>query len=292
MKKEETSKILYLDWNIFAYFFENKLNWLKNRIDRLKEAGIIVIPFASEHINEAANIKNLPDEDKRKIINERLKFISEICSNLYFVNDIVDTGFRFESPFSVYSTLNEVNSKESDLKSILSYDLLKMSRRMLKIESSILNNCKPEKVVEELDKIIHSDENREKYIRNTDKDVSIYGLIKGSLEIMNNASKNTPIYAIMNNKKYSKLNNYIVMMFTILDFLGFWADKKSTYNRGSIYVDSRHAFNGSFADFLISEDKRFCMKTRVVYHEFNIHTKILHLNDDAHLIDKLLNNLY
>ena len=66
----------------------------------------------------ASSAEGLRDEITSSSLTERcnyrLGFLSEISKNIYFVHSIYDYEFRFESPFSVWKTINEVTIEPNE----------------------------------------------------------------------------------------------------------------------------------------------------------------------------------
>ena len=131
----------YLDWNVIADFLDGNFKWLEDII--FCNCETISIPFSSEHVDEATNIKLSNDLDTKAEIDRRLNYLSRISSNLYLVNDMIDTGYRIETPASVFQTLNDVPlgiDLNKLFSSFIDYDTLKDGRTKLELDPNILNN--------------------------------------------------------------------------------------------------------------------------------------------------------
>lgn len=282
-------KVLYLDWNVIVDFLNEDFKWLEDII--LSKSEDISIPFSSEHVDEATNIKLSNTLDTKNEIDRRLNYLSKLSSNLYFVNDMIDTGYMFETPANVFQTLNDVSlgfDPNKLFSSFIDYDVLKDGRKKLDLDPNLLNNIEPKDAIEKIDGIITSKKEIQEHTRNNDLDISFMGILKKALEISEESHSNTSYNDIIRKKKTYELNNIVVMSFSLLDTFGFWADKKSTYIRGSRFPDSRHAFNAIFMDVLISNDKRFCMKAEAVYKYLNLGPEVCFLNEDKDKIRELL----
>ena len=84
-------------------------------------------------------------------------------------------------------------------------------------------------------------------------------------------------------------NMKIVNLFSLIDSLGFWSDSKKTYKKGSRLADSRHAFNGSYFQMVVSRDKRFLKKSEAAYNYFGINTKCISTDEfKKFLIESLI----
>lgn len=280
---------IYLDWNVIADFLDENFKWLEDIIFSNRE--YISIPFASEHVGEATNIKLSNTLDTKNEIDRRLNYLSKISSNLYFVNDMIDTGYRIKTPSSVYQTLNDVSlgfDPDKLFSSFIDFDTLKDGRKKLDLDPNILNNIEPADAIKKIDEIITSKKETLEYVKNNDLDISFMGILKTALDISEESHSNTSYNDIIRKKKTYELNNLVVMSFSLLDTFGFWADKKNTYIRGSRFPDSRHAFNAIFMDILISNDKRFCMKAEAVYRYLNLGPEVCYLKKDKDKIRELL----
>jgi hypothetical protein len=289
MLKMKNSIKIYLDWNVIVDFLDGKFKWLEDIIFSNRE--YISIPFSSEHVDEATNIKLSNTLDTKNEINRRLNYLSRISSNLYLVNDMIDTGYRVETPSSVFQTLNDVFlgfDLNQLFSSFIDYETLKAGRKKLDLDPNILNNIEPGDAIEKIDEIITSNKEIREHIKNNDLDIGFMGILKAALDISEESHSNTSYNDIIREKKTYELNNLVVMSFSLLDTFGFWADKKSTFIRGSRYPDSRHAFNAIFMDVLISNDKRFCMKAEAVYRYLNLGPEVCYLKKDKEKIRKLL----
>jgi len=266
--------MIYLDWNVIADLESDKLPTLEKKLFDLKKRKSVVIPFSSIHIEEASNIES------REEIDKRLDYISKLTSDLYFVNNIQFTGYRVIKPKSVYEIMDKSvsdNYMEEVFYKMINYDVLRNVRKLLNLSPSRLNNIKPEEAVHEIDKILLSEENREKYLKDYNGDLSFMGLITTVIDIIEQVF---PFKLLYYQNKYNKMQNFIIMIFLTLDSLGFWPEKRETHDRGSHRVDSEHAFNGAFTDLVISADKRFCMKSRATYSMLGINTKVLNVKID------------
>jgi type IV secretory pathway TrbL component len=64
---------IYLDWNVIAAFLDENFKWLEDIIFSNRE--YISIPFSSEHVDEATNIKLSNRLNTKNEIDRRLLFI-------------------------------------------------------------------------------------------------------------------------------------------------------------------------------------------------------------------------
>ncbi len=275
---KEKRFIIYVDWNVIVEFISNNFRNLHSVLKRHKEANKIFIPFSSEHVEEATKIKLESEEKTRDEIRKRLKYISELSSNLYFVNNMTDTKFCIKHPLEVYNTITEGDLGGFDsyklFSEMVNYDSLKQYREFFGIYSNELNNMSTSEVIPKLDEILNS--NRQE----NGQQVSIKSLIKEATKISDQEHGKYEYHQIMTRKRTFQINVLIYCIFSLLDSSGFWPDKKATYKKGSRCIDCRHAFNGSFADAVISNDRRFCKKTEAVYEYLQLETKVFYISED------------
>ena len=70
---------------------------------------------------------------------------------------------------------------------------------------------------------------------------------------------------------------YYISAYLMLDMIGYKKDKlpKSTDNMQNIQTDGEHSFYGAHCDLFVAMDKKLRIKSKVLYNEFSIPTKIL-----------------
>lgn len=70
---------------------------------------------------------------------------------------------------------------------------------------------------------------------------------------------------------------YYTTAYLMLDMIGYKVDKlpKPTDNMRNIQADGEHSFYGGHCDYFVAMDKKLRVKSKVLYNEFNIDTKIL-----------------
>jgi len=92
---------------------------------------------------------------------------------------------------------------------------------------------------------------------------------------------------INGNKRY--IDSYIAA-YTLLDILGYKSDKlrKSTDNFLNISVDAEHSFYGAHCDFLVADDRNLRIKSKVLYNEFGIKTKIIEPKEFIYELTKVI----
>lgn len=70
---------------------------------------------------------------------------------------------------------------------------------------------------------------------------------------------------------------YYTAAYLMLDLIGYKADRlpKPTDNMQNIQTDGEHSFYGAYCDFFVASDKKLRVKSKVLYNEFNVSTKII-----------------
>lgn len=70
---------------------------------------------------------------------------------------------------------------------------------------------------------------------------------------------------------------YYTTAYLMLDMIGYKVDKlpKPTDNMKNIQADGEHSFYGGHCDYFVAMDKKLRVKSKVLYNEFNIDTKII-----------------
>ncbi len=84
---------------------------------------------------------------------------------------------------------------------------------------------------------------------------------------------------------------YYTTAYLMLDMIGYKTDElpKPTDNMQNIQTDGEHSFYGAYCDYFVASDKKLRIKTKVLYNEFNIPTKIIEPNE---LIEELRKVIY
>ncbi|WP_025741082.1 hypothetical protein [Aquimarina pacifica] len=74
---------------------------------------------------------------------------------------------------------------------------------------------------------------------------------------------------------------YYTTAYLMLDMIGYKMDKlpKPTDNMQNIQADGEHSFYGAYCDYFVAMDKKLRIKSKVLYNEFNIPTKIIEPKD-------------
>jgi len=86
---------------------------------------------------------------------------------------------------------------------------------------------------------------------------------------------------------------YYTTAYLMLDMIGYKTDKlpKATDNMQNIQADGEHSFYGGHCDFFVAMDKKLRVKSKVLYNEFNIDTKIIEPKDFIAELEKVIDPL-
>lgn len=111
--------------------------------------------------------------------------------------------------------------------------------------------------------------NEEDVIKNIDNFFRIHNINMPFLEYVETALKNK--------KEPYTYYEFYTTAYLMLDMIGYKSDKlpKPTDNMQNIQTDAEHSFYGAHCDYFIALDKKLRIKSKVLYNEFNISTKIL-----------------
>ena len=81
---------------------------------------------------------------------------------------------------------------------------------------------------------------------------------------------------LQQNKQNSELTKFI-SYYLAYDFMGFKQDKGHDLRNTS--TDAKHAYYGSYCDVLVTNDKRMTEKTKAVYKDMSISTKVISIDE-------------
>jgi len=94
-------------------------------------------------------------------------------------------------------------------------------------------------------------------------------------------------------KKPANEFEYYTTAYLMLDIIGYKVDKlpKPTDSMQNIQADGEHSFYGAHCDYFVAMDKKLRIKSKVLYNEFNISTKIIEpkeiISELTKVIDKM-----
>jgi hypothetical protein len=86
---------------------------------------------------------------------------------------------------------------------------------------------------------------------------------------------------------------YYTTAYLMLDMIGYKSDKlpKPTDNMKNILADGEHSFYGGHCDYFVALDKKLRVKSKVLYNEFNIDTKIIEPQEIISELEKVVDPL-
>jgi len=86
---------------------------------------------------------------------------------------------------------------------------------------------------------------------------------------------------------------YYTTAYLMLDMIGYKIDKlpKPTDNMQNIQADGEHSFYAAYCDYFVGMDKKLRIKSKVLYNEFNIPTKILEPKDLIQELSLVIDNI-
>lgn len=88
---------------------------------------------------------------------------------------------------------------------------------------------------------------------------------------------------LQQNNQNSELTKFISYYLTY-DFMGFKQDKG--HDLRNISTDAKHAYYGSYCDILVTNDKRMTEKTKAVYKDLSISTKVISIYELERCLEK------
>lgn len=243
----------YLDNNILVYIEQGHIT-LSQVIEQI-DPKIESVFFSASHIQEMEEITGSTEEEKLKRINRRLKTIEEVTLNNYLYQNMENEVFFLkETPTSVLETIREVPTGDimKTFLSLVTEDQKLQFREMLGINPKRINNYSSSEVITQLNTKLTN-----------------WGMNQSFMEMIEHGISFNPQSSSFG------LNHRVTAIFEMLDMVGYWKDKVTKSSNYARFWDSGHAFFAAYCDYFISDDKRTRNKARVVYHQFNIGTKVL-----------------
>ena len=284
MSNSNLIRIIYLDWNVIVYLMQGDYPELLQAINSAKLNGKFVIPFTSEHIEEATNIRSKPEK------TQRLEYLSNLSNDNYFENSVLDFGLVIRHPAEVYKTLNEVWVPKGLTRwfgNIISRPILITIRKMLKLDPKVLNNIPPSQIWDEIDSKILDSKYANKLPENL-KNSPISGMLKvnerSSLEHFGSLNEQMGAPA---SRAFSP-DMKIATLYSMLETFGYYPEKKKVYEKASRFADASHCYYSQWAEICISRDKGFRMKSQAIASLTNSSVKYIDPDDAHHYINKLV----
>lgn len=257
---------IYLDSNVIIDVCDGRLPELSALLLRAVDGGKHSFPFTAEQISEVT----FGDDVERS--KARLQFLSQLSRDQYFADSVQDLGFRTESPFSVWSTLNGAvlaPGTVHDIANFVSYDQLRQAREQLGLDSRKLNNMSPRGAIDCIESIFAPiDAPTDMVVPRSLSDFL-------SFIIGNHREHFSDLWRQMEASPDRMLvDKTIVILFSLFDSFGFWPDDRVTYEKGSRFADGKHAFNASNFDVFVSRDRRLLNKSAAVYEYLGLQVSV------------------
>lgn len=236
----------YLDNNILVSIEAGEIN--PEELKNIYGKGISFV-YSYVHIQELLK----GEKNIKELVEKRIQTICAITNKTYVYPDIRGISFKTEYPENVISFI-QMNFKLMEA--------IKTAAKNFRVDRTALinhigvdlkriNNYEPEEVVEYLNNAIQKN------------------LQLGFTEIIDLAG--------------TSLRDRINTLFNLLDFVGFWKDKKNEKSDLARLYDASHAYFASGCDFFITNDKRALKKTKVAFYLNHIDTKVMSFQEFTNL---------
>ncbi|WP_228853064.1 hypothetical protein [Aegicerativicinus sediminis] len=127
--------------------------------------------------------------------------------------------------------------------------------------------------------------NYEEVIKNIDEFLFNLGTEMTFLEYVETSFKHR--------KQPANQYEYYTSAYLMLDMIGYKIDKlaKPTDNMQNIQADGEHSFYGAHCDYFVAMDKKLRVKSKVLYNEFNISTRIIEPKELISELTKVLDDV-
>jgi len=262
---------VYLDSNILIALCDGRDDHVREFVDKTNSNSTHVYPFSAESISEITT-PELSDQNER-----RLRYLERLSRCNYFVHSVADFGFRNESPHSVHATINEVVVELDEnalFANLISHDQQRQARDLLGLDPNRLNNLNGVEAVAEINAALGG------HAPPWDT-----GVPRSLSELMDRIRIHIGASFASRSKRLEATESLmmrsfeIVILFSMLDSFGYWPDDPKTYSKGSRFPDSRHVFNASYFDVLVSGDKRMRNRAEAAYNILRIPTRVLSVGE-------------
>lgn len=264
---------IYLDSNVLIDALEERQPGLYAELLAAKTSERCSFPYSAEHVSELAF--GTDEAANARLLAE----LSRLSGDEYFVHDVYTTGFKSENPARVHATLREVphmSKLEAPFVQMVSHSDHVRARSTLGIDVNELNNLSPAEAVERVERMFSSYEIPKEFEGAAPR--SIADFIRSAEDIQRQTSSEH-WKRIGGDPERMLSEGRIVCLFSLFDSFGYWPDDRRTYEKGSRFPDSRHAFNASRFDMFVSRDRRLLKKASAAYLYLKVSTKCLNLEE-------------
>lgn len=99
--------------------------------------------------------------------------------------------------------------------------------------------------------------------------------------------------SLKHKKEPANQYEYYTTAYLMLDMIGYKTDSlpKPTDNMQNIQTDGEHSFYGAYCDYFVAIDKKLRIKSKVLYNEFNIPTKIIEPRELISELEKVIDQI-
>lgn len=266
----DKSELVYLDSNVVIEICDGYRDSLKAFVQQAAQSRKKLFPFSAALISE---ITSYPLTDQ---CLERLRFLSQMSNDLYFVFSLYDHEFRKETPMDVWRTLHEALPEldESALfAEMVPYGVMRKMRNDLGLDPKVLNNMSGSNAVAAIDSVL---ENAAFENGNGPKSLKEILDCVGTISRDSFSSLNV---SLGTTDEHMGKGDQLHGTFALLEAFGYWPDTEAVYRKGSRFSDSQHVFNAAHCDCLVTRDKGMKNRAEAVYSILGIDTEVLHTDD-------------
>ena len=213
--------------------------------------------YSTAHLYEANATQGYDDFTKDQLIQSRMKLIDRITEAHYMLQDPQkQLHFLIRDAKSAFDMVSDYPTSETikqGFSNNMTFDMRKLFRDLLKIDTGKLNALPPEKVLGYLD---------ERY-RTVGVEITFTETVEKGLLELEHLGKNAGLY------------DRISMLFGLLDTVGYAKDKETDKSDFARLWDANHAYFAAHLDIFLTNDRRTKKKTELVYYLLEIPTRVL-----------------
>lgn len=227
--------------------------------------------FIDSELNDPFDFDNIFDQNDplRKIWQSYWELLGSIPTGINF-QDLEKMPAQYQTFSDVLKTTKEKNTLESLIKDITF--LLQHPSEFEKMFKNIRTSTNKDL---KIDSDITKTEDPFSYIDNI---LLKNHIQKNFFDLTSEIIKNS-------NKKSSRFD-YFVNYYLQLDMFGFYQDKKIS----NLIDDATHSFYGAHTDIFVTDDRNTNKKSKVLYKQLNISTKVISSNEFCTTIKMLKSN--
>jgi hypothetical protein len=266
----ELMKKIYLDYNVFTYYFDGKREGLREKIDQLKKHYIF--PYSPAHMEEIAVLlmKHKPEtkefDNAMIVAYEKIKSIADLTDNFELLPNIEGSTIeRSESPFECFKRVIKYYAVNKAIESL--------EEERLAILKEADKDGELSRKISNLKEDFLSEKEYEHGLRFRLYFDEVLSL-RLALEARKHGIKEYKWPDL--SKSHRLLEDVIEITMNYIEEVRYKPEKISK-SRSRMH-DISHSIYATAADYIVSDDERFVSKTKATYNYFNIPTKIMNLN--------------